>query len=136
VLVYWLIFLALAAGALLARSDVDQRSLPLFVALASIPTVLMIGLRWEVGPDWPAYTDIYRYSTFYTFGQSLAHADPGYFAVMWFSLQRAISGGSAGDGHQFVQRDVHLACAIDQRAGQSAVAARRARALSQFSCWC
>ena len=85
-LVYWLIFLVLAAGALLARSDVDRRSLPLFVALASVPTVLMIGLRWEVGPDWPAYTDIYRYSTLFTLGGSLAHADPGYFTVMWLAL--------------------------------------------------
>lgn len=82
-LVYWLLFLVLAGGALLARSDTDRRSALLFVALAALPTILMIGLRWEVGPDWPAYVDIYKYTSLYPLGQSLAHADPGYFTTMW-----------------------------------------------------
>lgn len=86
-LVYWLIFLVLAAGALMARSNLNERSLPLFVAVASVPTILMIGLRWEVGPDWPAYTDIYQYTSNFSLGRSLAHADPGYFATMWLLHQ-------------------------------------------------
>lgn len=86
-LVYWLIFLVLAAGALMTRSDHDRRAGPLFFVLASLPCILMIGLRWEVGPDWPAYTEIYKYTTFFSLGQSLAHADPGYFSVMWLLHQ-------------------------------------------------
>lgn len=82
-LVYWMIFLLLAGGALIARPDVEQLSVALFIALASLPTVLMIGLRWEVGPDWPAYVDIYNYTSLYQLGRSLAHADPGYFTTMW-----------------------------------------------------
>ena len=82
-LVYWILFLLIAGGALMARSDADGRSWPLFIAFASIPTILMIGLRWEVGPDWPAYVDIYDYTRLYPLSQNLAHADPGYFTTMW-----------------------------------------------------
>jgi hypothetical protein len=30
------------------------------VLLASVPTLLMIGLRWRIGPDWDAYVQIFE----------------------------------------------------------------------------
>ena len=85
-LVYWAIFLMLAAGALMNQHG-ERRSGLAFVVLASLPTALMIGLRWEIGPDWAAYLDIYSYTRLYSFDRSIAHADPGYFTLMWLLHQ-------------------------------------------------
>lgn len=81
--VYWTIFVILAAGALLSHEDYGKRSSLLFLALAAVPTALMIGLRWEIGPDWPGYEIIYRYSNLFSLGQSLARPDPGFFLLIW-----------------------------------------------------
>jgi len=87
VFVYWTIFVILAAGALLNHEDRGARSPLLFLALASIPTALMIGLRWRIGPDWPGYEIIYGYSHLFSFGQSLGRPDAGFFLLMWLLHQ-------------------------------------------------
>jgi len=82
-LVYWAIFLILAAGALLNRRDDAGRSRPAFIALASIPTALMIGLRWKIGPDWGGYSIVFNYTRLFSFQQSYTHSDPGFFTLIW-----------------------------------------------------
>lgn len=82
-LIYWVIFLIIATGALLNGGQEHRRSSLLLLLLASLPTLLMIGLRWEIGPDWPGYLDIYSYTRLYSLEQSVSHADPGFFALMW-----------------------------------------------------
>ena len=87
-LIYWVIFLIIATGALLNGGQEHRRSSLLLLLLASLPTLLMIGLRWEIGPDWPGYLDIYSYTRLYSLEQSVSHADPGFFALMRSSVVR------------------------------------------------
>ena len=87
--VYWAIFVVLAAGALLNQQAEGRRGSLIFIALASVPTALMIGLRWEIGPDWDAYLEIYGYTKPYSLAASVAHPDAGYFTLMWVLHQAA-----------------------------------------------
>lgn len=87
--VYWGIFLILAVGAMLNR-DERARIRLLFVLCAAVPTALMIGLRWKIGPDWNAYADIYAYTKLFTLHQALAHQDPGFMLLnLWLSQVHA-----------------------------------------------
>lgn len=81
--VYWTLFVILAVGALLNHEERGHRSALMFIALASIPTMLMIGLRWRIGPDWPGYVDIYTYTKLYSLGQAASHSDPGFYLLVW-----------------------------------------------------
>jgi hypothetical protein len=83
VLIYWIMFSILASGALLSAGADTRRSWLLFIALASIPTTLMVGLRWEIGPDWRGYSIIFGYTRLFSLDQSLTHSDPGFFTLMW-----------------------------------------------------
>lgn len=82
-LVYWTIFLVIAGGALLHREEASRRTQLPFLLLAAVPTTLMIGLRWEIGPDWANYLDQFNYSRLYSFTQGVTHGDPGYFGLNW-----------------------------------------------------
>jgi hypothetical protein len=73
----------IAAGALLYREDGTQHTRLPFLLLAAIPTALMIGLRWQIGPDWENYLDQFNYSRLYSFMQGATHGDPGYFVLNW-----------------------------------------------------
>ena len=81
-LVYWAIFSVIAVGALLHREEALRTRFPFFM-LAAVPTTLMIGLRWEIGPDWVNYLDQFNYSRLYSFMQGATHGDPGYFVLNW-----------------------------------------------------
>lgn len=79
--IYWIIFLVFASGALLNQENHVGRTRLMFVMLAAVPTALMIGLRWQIGPDWPAYFDIFTYTKLFTLTRALSHADPGYMML-------------------------------------------------------
>jgi len=83
VLVYWVIFAVIAGAALLYREEASRQTQLPFLLLATIPTTLMIGLRWKIGPDWLNYLDQFNYSRLYSFVQGVTHGDPGYFALNW-----------------------------------------------------
>jgi len=83
VLVYWTIFVVLAAAAMLNREEASRQTRLPFLLLASVPTALMIGLRWEIGPDWVNYLDQFNYTRLYSFTQAATHGDPGYFVLNW-----------------------------------------------------
>jgi hypothetical protein len=87
--IYWIIFLIIATGALLSRKpDFEgRRSSFAFVLLASLPTLLMIGLRWRIGPDWDAYVQIFESTQYYSFGQALTHGDAGFTSLNWLLNQ-------------------------------------------------
>jgi hypothetical protein len=87
--IYWALFLILATGSLLNQEEQTEsrRSALMLVALASIPTALMVGLRWEIGPDWAAYSDIFNYTKLYSFGQAISHQDPGFMVLNWLLHQ-------------------------------------------------
>ncbi len=88
-LIYWGIFLVLAAGGVAYRYQDIARSHRLLILLGALPLALMIGLRWEIGPDWQQYLAIYRYSQLFSFEQALGRPDPGYFTLMWLLHQAA-----------------------------------------------
>ena len=79
--IYWAIFVVLAVGALLNQDQNQGRGKFLFFLLASMPTALMIGLRWQIGPDWGAYLDIFQYSHFFSIARALKHQDPGFMVL-------------------------------------------------------
>jgi hypothetical protein len=81
--VYWGIFLILAAGAMLNQDRGAVRARFAFILVAALPMILMIGLRWKIGPDWAAYLDQFNYTKLYSLNQALTHAEPGYFTLNW-----------------------------------------------------
>ena len=82
-LIYWSLFLVLTAGTVLSQANDGRRPWFLFIVFASIPTILMIGLRWKIGPDWAAYVEIFQYTRLFTLDQAVIHTDPGFFLVNW-----------------------------------------------------
>ena len=81
--IYWALFAVVAAGALLNQDENVERRRWLFVICASIPTALMIGLRWEVGPDWAAYLDIFNATRLWSIEQIAGRGDWGFAALLW-----------------------------------------------------
>lgn len=81
--VYWGIFVTLAAGAMLNQNQAVVRARYLFLLVAALPIILMIGLRWKIGPDWASYLDQFNYTKLYSLDQVLTHNDPGYFTLNW-----------------------------------------------------
>lgn len=82
-LIYWAIFSILALGALLNQDQRPGRWRMLLLAFASIPTALMIGFRWRIGPDWADYLDIFKYTQLYSLGMAIGHQDPGFMVLIW-----------------------------------------------------
>ena len=80
---YWGLFLIFAAGTLLNRPEAGRRDWVMLLLLATVPTALMVGLRWKVGPDWQAYSSIYEYSRLFDLHQLMQRADPGFSVLMW-----------------------------------------------------
>jgi hypothetical protein len=85
--VYWAIFTVLALGALLNQNTGPQKSAIGVVALASLPILAMIAFRWEVGPDWSAYVEIFRFTRNYSLSHALSHSDPAFFVLNWLAHQ-------------------------------------------------
>lgn len=81
---YWLLFAYFAAGALLSdnTSRSRGRTSPIFGA-GIIFVALMIGLRFEVGADWPTYKLLYSYAGLADLSRALAIGDPGFQFVNW-----------------------------------------------------
>lgn len=61
--------------------------------VATVLTVLMIGLRFEVGGDWGAYIRIYESIYFLPLMSALSITDPGYAVVNWFAAQTNLGMG-------------------------------------------
>jgi hypothetical protein len=95
---YWAVFFVFAAGALWyssgafsvpghASTPVQGRQAPgtsnRLLLLAGLLTALMIGLRFEVGTDWPAYLEIFGYLSDDTLPRALRRIDPGYGLLNW-----------------------------------------------------
>jgi hypothetical protein len=82
---YWLLFGFFAVASLFAREEA-RRGKPLGVLwFAWLILALMIGLRWQVGPDWFAYQNWWNRASVFQFDRFLeiAGADPGYYALTW-----------------------------------------------------
>lgn len=84
--VYWLIFVLPLAATLWPYRATPALSRVL-LALIGLAFVVLIGLRYEVGPDWTPYATIYKNVSDGSFGDALIVTDPGYGAVNWFAGQ-------------------------------------------------
>jgi EpsG-like putative glucosyltransferase len=82
---YWLLFGLFALGGLFSMVD-PRRDKPLgLLAFAWVVLVLMIGLRWHVGADWPAYQLSWKEAGSRSIGAFLAHyeRDALFYSLMW-----------------------------------------------------
>lgn len=82
-LIYWALFVVLASGALLDADGRFGRSRPAYLLLAALPTILMIGLRWNIGPDWKSYKAIFESTRLFNFGQAITRSDAGFYTLNW-----------------------------------------------------
>ena len=87
-LVYWLLFLYFAVGALR-----EQPRLPgsgradLLFRCGGFILVLLIGFRFRVGSDWFHYLDMYREARFKHFPDILLESDPAFQFLNWLVQQ-------------------------------------------------
>jgi hypothetical protein len=81
---YWLLFAVFAAGAIAVRGSAGgpSPSRPLLYLAAMLMTAF-IGLRYDVGPDWEAYLEIYKGVSRLGLGDVITHDDPGFYLLMW-----------------------------------------------------
>jgi hypothetical protein len=88
---YWLLFSLFAVGAIQYRTD-GSRSVQGGLGLLAMGflTALMIGLRYEVGGDWPRYVEILKDARYLTFWEGLELQDPGYGLVNWIVAQAGL----------------------------------------------
>ena len=86
--VYWLLFLYFAAGAMREQArPAGARRADLLLRFGGVAMALVIGLRFQVGGDWKPYEYIFAAARYETLGTLPAIADPGYYliniAVQW-----------------------------------------------------
>ena len=81
-LVYWLLFLYFAVGALREEPRPAAAARPdILFRLGCVLMALLIGLRFRVGGDWVPYEDIFIEAKHETMGSLPDIADPGYYLV-------------------------------------------------------
>lgn len=88
-LVYWTMYVVPAFSAMIASTRAPgtrvASSVPLyFVALAY---VLLIGLRFEIGPDWFTYENIVGNISLEDLGTSMSYGDPAFSFFAWVSTR-------------------------------------------------
>ena len=81
-LIYWGMFSTFAVGALGWKGGLDKKA-GLAFRLAMIVVVLIVGLRWQIGPDWESYSDIYKSVARISFDNVIQGHDPAFFLVAW-----------------------------------------------------
>ncbi|MEA3034111.1 MAG: hypothetical protein QOH86_2127 [Sphingomonadales bacterium] len=85
---YWVLFSLFAAGAVQYPTDFRKRLQggPLLLA-AGFATLLMIGLRYEVGGDWDNYINILDEVSRDEFWVGVWRQDPGYGLLNWLAAR-------------------------------------------------
>ncbi len=99
---YLILFAFFAAGALFSRQPLTARitgdqpdgaGLAHFArpgamfAIGGLLMALMIGLREEVGADWPSYFDMWERARFDDLADALDRSDPAYHFLNWTAVQ-------------------------------------------------
>lgn len=81
---YWILVAYFAGGAMLAgnaRGSGPRVSTSFYIG--GIIIALMVGLRYQVGADWPTYKLLFAYAAYYDLGRMLTIGDPGYQLLSW-----------------------------------------------------
>lgn len=97
---YWLLFAYFAAGTLLSGIRApetvgaaagpfvyDRRQTSAFLLGGALLIIVMVGFRWQVGTDWYAYVDKFRFAALKPLNYLTAIGEPGYVFVNWFVQQ-------------------------------------------------
>lgn len=84
---YWLLFAIFAFGAVTHQQEAGQRVSAPLLWLAALLMAAMIGLRYEVGPDWIGYSYIFEGVGRQKLATVLSHGDPGFAALVWLVKQ-------------------------------------------------
>ena len=100
-LFYWLLFGYFAVGTVVVRPRMgEHQSQSMTLKLGLLLLALAVGLRFEVGADWPAYKFMFSFAKYSDLDRALTIGDPAYQFLNW-SVQH-------GDGEFWV---VNLVCA-------------------------
>ena len=85
---YWLLFSYFAIGSFLEnpKRSADVRTYPL-IAFGVAVIALLIGLRFEVGADWPTYEFMFSYARHADLGRMIEVGDPAYQFLNWAVYQ-------------------------------------------------
>jgi hypothetical protein len=87
---YWIVFFLFAGLAFIEhRGKSDLNSTPLLL-LGAIFLTLFIGLRWQIGPDWEPYRDIFGNDRLNSFESFFRRGDPAFYVLIW--LVRYVGG--------------------------------------------
>lgn len=101
-LIYWLMFSIFSASALQAGSAIAQSSGPMSgqyatavwrrsiaLSIATVALLLLIGLRYRVGGDWPNYINVFRRIAPQELGPVLTNStiEPGYAVANWLAAE-------------------------------------------------
>lgn len=90
---YWLLFVLWSVGAVQAQRRHERDPRGLFFVVAVCTTILMIGLRFEVGGDWGSYERIYNDIFFLSLPAALKTTDAGYALLNWLGAQTELGIG-------------------------------------------
>jgi len=83
---YWALFSLFASGALFRHSEEGDRRTGFLLIAAMCLLALFVGLRWEIGPDWPTYRAMFRFLNDGSVQNALGKSDPG-FRILVMVLQ-------------------------------------------------
>lgn len=84
---YWILFSAFAAGALLSKPQSEKAPLSVFLLIAATAMFLFIGLRWQVGADWIPYEEIYVDISRSDLLTAIELTEPGYALLNWIAVR-------------------------------------------------
>jgi hypothetical protein len=112
-LFYWALF-AVPSVVSLSPVRLERYSRLAIVGLTAVALVILIGLRDQVGADWPGYLNILNGYQTLTFWDALSGREPGFALINWLSIQ--FDWGIYG---------VNVACAVILVAGLSAFLLRQ-----------
>ncbi len=81
---YWILVAYFAGGAVVSgNAHRDGRRVSIAFVIGGILIALMVGLRYEVGADWPTYKILFSYAAYSDLGRMLSIGDPGYQLLSW-----------------------------------------------------
>ena len=64
------------------RSEAGRQAAPLLI-VGGLAVALMIGFRYQVGGDWGAYLEIFRWSASASLEEAVTYGDPAYTLLNW-----------------------------------------------------
>lgn len=80
---YWILWLVFAGGALARHASVGLKRPSWALIAATLFLALLVGLRFEVGPDWEAYKYMFHWMRFEDASSAATHGDPAFYLLMW-----------------------------------------------------